>query len=463
MRKVTFALLAALVLALGVVAVASAQLGGYSYDSGFQVANLSSSNTANIVVEFVAPDGTVDDSLSDSIAPNDSATYNAATLPAGWSGSVVISSDQEVAAIANLLADTSSGTRVGGADYNGMGSGSSEVFVPQIFNDFFGIYTWFNVQNTSGSAISVTVNYNTNNGTCSEGPVTVQPKAATTFDQSTTSASCVSPSDTIGAATVTVSGGEAVATVVQYNASSLLAYNGFSSTGSTEVVFPLVSHRFFNSRTGIQVQNTGASSTNVTISYTPSAGFPGSACSETKTVPAGASVVFGDNAFFQQPSLPCGPMTGSSQSNFGFVGSAAVTANTNSQTLVAIVNSVTAGTPNAATYNAFDPNGGTSKVSFPQIMDRFFGIFTGISVANVGTGNTNITCTFSGSAVTVTANNVAPGAALTHTQQAQIANGYLGSATCTSSAEPIVGVVSQIGGVAGSDLLLYYEGANFGP
>jgi hypothetical protein len=470
MKKLRIGFLGAVILALFMTTLAQAQ-GGFTWDSGFQVQNLSSS-TANVVIEYVDPSGTVTDSFTDSIAANQSTTYfpGDANLTAGWSGSVVISSDQEIAAIAVLLSNSAGGSTIGGADYGGQAAGSSTVFIPQVFKGYFGINTWFNVQNTSGSAVTVSVEYKNsfNGNTCTAGPHTIQPKAAKMFDLGASSPSCVPAGNSTGlaAATVSATGGEVVATVVQYSASSLLSYNSFSTAGSTEVVFPFISHRWFGSRTGMSIQNTGGSATDVTVTYNPSAGFPGASCTQTLTIQPGSGVAFGVIPFFQQASLPCGPMSGSNQQNYGFVGSARVTGNSNSQPLVAVVNGLTAGTPNGASYNAFDPSAGTLGVSFPQIQDRFFGINTGINVANVGVSNTNITCTFTGTAVTVTANNVAPGAALTHPQQGAIANGYLGSAVCTSSSQPIVGVVSQLGlgpGTAGADQLRYYEGTNFVP
>ena len=114
------------------------------------------------------------------------------------------------------------------------------------------------------------------------------------------------------------------AVVMQVDAQSLLAYNGFT-TASTKPVMPLVSSNFYKSGTGIQIQNTGGSDTNVTVSYKPSAGFPGAACTETKSIPAGQSATFG------YPQLPAGCGTSgtgvSDPVNGGFVGSASVTGN----------------------------------------------------------------------------------------------------------------------------------------
>jgi hypothetical protein len=320
---------------------------------------------------------------------------------------------------------------------------------------YYGIDTWFNVQNTGSVATTVNIAYKP--GSCTES-VSVAPGAAKTFNQSGNA--CL-PAGFVGAASIT-SSEPVVAVVMQVDSKSLLAYNGFTAA-STKPVMPLVSSNYYNSGTGIQVQNTGGSATDVTISYKPSAGFPGVACTETKNIPAGQSVTFG----FSQ--LPAGCGTGGSgvtdAVNGGFVGSAAVTTNSANMPLVAIVNQVTRGAANAAAYEAFDPATATSKVTMPLIMDRNFNIFTGISVANVGVSPTNVACTFTGTGYTASAVGLAPGAALTDVQLGKIASGYVGGATCTASGgdAKIAGVVNELtnGAPAITDALLVYDAFNY--
>ncbi len=456
MKKFRYSIILVLLsLMVPLIAVA----GPSSYATGFSVANLDPSNPAAIVITYYNQDGTTNvNPVSDTIPAGGVNSYFPIHSTAGFDGSAVISSDREVAAIVNVLGDN--GT-FGGADYGGFSGGSTTSYIPQVLRNFFGISTWFNVQNTGTEDAVVTVTYSGSpTPTCTETK-TIKPGAAKRFDQSTST--CLSD-NFIGAATVTTGSAtqEIVSAVVQYNDVSLLSYSGFTNAGSDSVVIPFVSHQWYGSRTAVQIQNTGNVNTNVTVTYSPSTGFPGTTCSETKLVPAGGSTNFGDIALFESASTPCGPMSGTNQSNYGFVGSAKVTGNTASQNLVAIVNTVTTGTPYAATYNAFSPDAGTNKVAFPQIMDRYFDIFTGFSVANVGNNATSISCTFSNSSVTASQNNVAPGAAFTHVELNAIGNAYLGAATCTATGgdAKIVGIVSQLGGQG--DKLLYYEGFNTG-
>jgi hypothetical protein len=272
----------------------------------------------------------------------------------------------------------------------------------------------------------------------------------------------------VGAATIT-SAQPVVATVmqIQTGSKSLLAYNGFTSA-STGPVMPLVSSNYFSSGTGIQIQNTGGSATDVTLTYSPSAGFPGAACTETRNIAANSSTTFG----FPQLQPGCGTQGSgvTDATNGGFVGSARVTANSANMPLVAIVNQITRGKSSSAAYGAVNPSTATSNVSLPLVMDRNFNIFTGFAVANVGTQSTNIACTFTASQGTAPANiastAVGPGASLTAVQLNQAGTvPFVGSANCTASGgdAKIAAIVNELtnGALATNDALLVYEGFNY--
>jgi hypothetical protein len=289
----------------------------------------------------------------------------------------------------------------------------------------------------------------------------VAPGASQTFDQ--TGSACLA-ANCVGAATVT-STEAIVASVMQVQipgAKNLLAYNGFVSA-SAKPIMPLVTTGFFGSITGIQIQNTGAVSTSVTMAYAPSPTFPGNACQETKDVAPGASTTF----FLPVPAGCLGPDTVYGNTTPAVVGAGAVVTNSASTPLVAIVNQITGGgVANSSAYNAFNAASATSKVSLPLIMDRAAGnLFTGIAIANVGTQPTNIACTFTGTSYTATANNVPPGGALTDSEFGKIAANYVGGGTCTATGgdAKISGIVNELNLdlPAPSDALLTYEGANF--
>jgi hypothetical protein len=445
MKKVVLTLVLVAMLAL-TVSVASAA--PESYETGFQVANLSS-ETANVTMTFYNASGGTPIVVSDSIAANSSNTYfplsdpGSVNLPSGFAGSAVISSDQPVAAIVNVLGDGTAGASAGGFD-----GGSTSVSLPLVAKNQVGVYdTWFHVQNAGSASTTVNVAYA---GTSCTDSATVAAGAAAKFDQG---ADTCLPDGHVGAATITSTSEPIVATVIETSANDtgLFAYNGFTG-GSETVAIPLAQFNNAGYHSGIQIQNTGDASVEVTVAYAPAGA--GAACTESGTIAAGASATFGLGAF----SLDLGDDGLTDNCAFGstFVGSA--TATSSGGSLVAIINQTNL-TQYASAYNGFDPASATTSVNMPLIMDRNSGFFTGFNVQNVGDASTDVTCTFSGSAVTVS-DTLGAGEALNDLQLDKIADGYVGSATCTSTGEPILAVVNQLNTAASTDFLFTYEGVN---
>jgi hypothetical protein len=302
-----------------------------------------------------------------------------------------------------------------------------------------GFNTWFNVQNAGSAATNVTVTYSDG---VTESCTGLQPGAACTLKQ----ADEAHASGWVGSATVTAAEPVAVS-VMEVGPTTLFGYSGFTG-GSTEIVMPLINANNSGYATGIQIQNMGSSSTDVTVSYTP--GIAGSACSETQTIPAGDSRTFALIAF--SAGGDCGAQR--------FIGAAEVTANSAGNELVAIVNQLNTAANKGAAYEGFDPASATDTVVMPLIMDRNGGYFTGFSVANVGTSSTTVNCTFTSSSHTESA-TLDAGEAMAPIQGDQIADGYVGSATCTAgSGGEIVGVVNELNATLTGDAFLVYDAFN---
>ncbi len=439
MKKMT-ALLIVLVLVLGVlVGTAFAQF-KFSYTSRIQIQNLSSTQ-ANATVDYYNQDGTSAGSFPISIPANDDFTVFPVQAAAGFNGSVVVSSDQPVAAISNVLGDGGDSA----ASYEGASSGGTTVLLPLLMKNNSGFDTWFNVQNVGGNPATVEVSYS--DGT-SAGPVSIQPGASATFNQATETHTLPAFS-----ATVTSTNGEPiVAAVIEESSAIMFAYSGFNA-GSTNPTMPLVNANNSGIVTGIQIQNAGGTSTSVTVDYTALSGG-GTDCSETQSIGPGASKTFALGAFANGSNSNC--VAGAL-----FVGSATVTGNTNNQPLVTIVNQL--GSNFGEAYSGFDPDSASSTVVMPLIMDRNAGFFTGFNVVNAGSSTTNINCTFSGTGYTASLSNAGPGDALNDLQANNIAPSYVGSATCTASGGAdnlILGVVNQLGPSGSLDQLLVYNAIN---
>lgn len=444
MRKISVLIMVALVLGLLGTTTAVSAYGKFpSYSSGIQVQNLAA-DPATVTLTYYNPDGSVDTTFLDpaTIPGYGSRTYFPIHAATGFSGSVVVSSDQSLAAISNLLG---LGTAKGGAAaYVAPTVGNTTVAIPLLMKGNSGIDTWFSVQNVDATA-DATVNVAYSDGTTA-GPVTIKAGASHVFDQ----AAETHPAK-VFAATVTSNVDIAVVAVEETSANLMFAYTGFVA-GATLPVMPLINANNNGIVTGVQIQNAGTASTDVTVSYTP--GSAGTACTETQTIAAGASATF---AFY---SFGGNPLTGMTTTcvKEKFIGSAAVTVNSASQPLMAVINQLTPTSGEA--YGSFDVAAATDTVVFPLVMDRNSGWFTGFSVMNVGTTTTTVDCTFTGTAYTFSA-TLDAGEAATDIQQNKIADKYVGAATCVASgAVPIVGVLNEASAATTVDGLLVYEGIN---
>lgn len=424
-----------LLVVLMVGAVVLAQ-GKFTYTSGFQVQNLESTD-ANISVTYYNPDGSVDATATDTIPGSSSKTYFPVGASDGFNGSVVVSSDKQVGAVVNVLGTSPSAAS---ASYVGTSVGSTTVQLPLLMQGNSGFDTWFSVQNTGSSDANVTINYS--DGT--SATATIATGASTSFYQATET-----HNSAIFSAIIT-SDQPVAATVMEESSSVMFAYSGFPA-GSTTPVMPLVNANNAGYITGIQILNGGSASTDVTLSYTPS--DAGTACTETQTIPAGQSATFALFAFADSSAQA--NTTTTCVANERFVGSAKVTSNTANQELTAIVNQLKPGVDGEA-YGAFDPANATDTVVLPLIMDRNSGFFTGFNLMNVGS-STSVNCTFTGSSVTVS-QTLNTDEALTAIQLNALADGYVGSATCTAGAGgKLLAVVNEVKSGT-TDNLLVYEG-----
>ena len=448
MKRMRILIGAVLVAALLLPTMVSAQGSGITWNSGFQVQNLENAE-ANISIMYYNQDGTeaIAGGVSDTISALGSKTYYPIHPDGTFNGSVVISSNTQVVAIANL---TASGTLSAGSATNSFSAGAMEMNLPLIMRGNAGFNTWFNVQNTGTSSTNVTVTYQPGGTT---ETASIPAGAAATFDQETNAALGTT---FVGSASVASDSQAIVATVEQAGTESiktLLGYNGFTG-GSTTVVAPLVMANNGGFFTGIQVQNVGDSTANVTVTYsantTSGMGTP---------TPESASVAPGESATFLQ--------SGGQWTNT-YVGSATIT-NAEGQELVAIVNQLKIGGLSFGTaYEGFDPSSATSDASAPLVMANNSGYFTGIQVQNVsGADPCTVTVDFgpntagSFSPVDESA-SIAAGASYTFLQSGGQwgSNKYVGSASISGSGCSIVAIVNELN-LSLNDQFYTYNGFNY--
>lgn len=457
-RLVTILAVVALALALGGPAGSANASGPSTYSTGIQIQNLSNA-LANVTLSFYAEGSATATAVNRTVPASGQLTL--ATLPdavaAGFSGAAVISSDQQVAALVNVVGDNQN---FGGASYIGFSAGAKTANIPIVFRGAAGFDSFFNVQNVSGATATVNVTFTGGGVTKNEGPFTIPAGSVKRFNQATDTNL---PSPFNGSAIVT-SDQDIVATVMEVNAGTMLAYNGFAA-GSAVPAFPLINMNNGGIISGIAMQNLGTVDTNVTVSYLPS--LAGAPCTETKAVPAKGTTYFALTAFVATEA-------GENCANGAtFVGSARVTVNSATQPLVGIVNQLNNAARKAGSYDGFDTSAATGTVVFPVIMDRLaapYNYFTGVNVMNVGDVATNVNCVFTNGTTTVpqsTTSALQPNQTFSLIQGGAIASGFVGTGTCTANAAgaKIVGMANEISTAAppaatSADRLFVYEGIN---
>lgn len=423
-------------------AMAQTQFPGYT--SGVQIANLSGS-TATVTLNAYNADGSSGGSpLTRQIPANSSENFfPISNVQAGFSGSIVVGSNQSVAGIVNVLA-VSGTSYPAAASYIGRSEGNTTVLLPLLNKNNSGYTTWYSIQNAGSAAATVNVAYSDNT---TAGPFTIPAGAAKVVYQAQENHNAA-----VFAGTIT-SNQPVVASVIQENNKTMFAYTGFSANNtSTTPVFPLINANNANYITGLQIQNGGAVASDVTVSYTPAGA--GTACTETQSIQPGSSATFA-LAAFNPTATP--PGTTNCVKGERFIGSARVTGNSGNVPLVGIGNQLLPGI-NGGAYGAFTQADAGKSVSMPLIMDRNSGFFTGFNVQNVGANATNVTCTFAPGGATV-AGSLQPGQALNDNQNNKLGDRFVGSATCVGDAADslLVAVVNELkpGAV---DNLLVYEG-----
>lgn len=481
--KMRVAIALAMVLAMVGIANVGAQ-GGLTYTSSIQVVNLEST-TATIDLYYYNPDGTQAGTLpGETVNGNSSKTYYPLLgVDPGFKGSVVISSDKQIAAITNLVTTDYAFN----ASMTGFSAGAPDFNLPLIMCNNSGFNTFFSVQNTSPDTDAhITINYIPGSFGASgvSETATIAPGAAASFDQTagSTTKNCddLKGTDTrfIGSATIS-SDQPVVATVMQLNTTSfriLMGYNGFAS-GSSSISMPLIMANNNSFYTSMQIQNIGGSATNVTVDYSANTGGAFDPANETFSLAPGEA-----KTIIQNGAPPANGSANNWSTAGRYIGGASVT-NSADQPLVAMVNQASPGTgstgPFGSSYEGFDPTLATANVSAPLIMGNNSGYYTSIQTQNVG-GSTCATVTIDYGANVATggtfnpANEVfslAAGASKTIIQNgAPPANGstvnnwtgvgrYIGSAEVSAPGCSILAIVNEFANASG-DRLMTYDGFN---
>jgi hypothetical protein len=386
------AILLALLLLVGFTATVAAQEGGPVSISAVNppaqtsfalVQNLSTTATANVTVQFWSETNTSttpDAQLSDTIAANSAKNFspgNVSSLPDGWRGSMVISSDQQiVATVVNY------GFQTAHSIYEGFDSNkaSNDVLLPSVHWNPAGQESLIAIQNIQSSPITVNVTYFNNAGTAILGPTqyTIPGNVSKFLNAISDCASCPGgPSGGAGVpegsarVTTTNAANKVAVTVTEFLGNTAYAYDGIAaSAAGKSYLLPSVHRNLAGQFTFALVQNTSTTqATDVTIEYRNPSGTVTDTF--TQNIPASGSF-----NFRTPPGSPGEPV------NFPIEGSAKVTSAT-SNIVVSVVETVI-NQPYA--YNGARIDAGntsaTPNLLFPSVHRNPGGQFSFILVSN---------------------------------------------------------------------------------
>ncbi len=427
MRKMLLTLV--LIASFVVVVPAAAQVPGPGgpYNSAFTVQNLGATDGT---CQYTLYNGTGTAALtSANVTVQGNKSYfvyvGGLSVTAGQY-STVISCDVNVAAVSNFTGAGSAWS----ASYSGVSAAqaTNTVSFPGLYKNYYGYYTNVVVQNTSSTAIDVTLKIYNGATKVDEETKTVQGNGFVTFDQKARTV--------LGEglyAGVVEAGGPVAAMVSVWRADGQqYAYNGFTS-GTAVAYAPVLMKNYYGFDTALTVQNVGTTSASVTVTYSNGA-------TNTKTIPAKASQLFYTP---NEADLPA-----------GWLGAAKIEAT--GSTVVALVNESDVNN-RAASYTGFAAGGKTANA--PIVLKTYYGFSTSITCQNIGAAAANITATYSNGVTEAKTNVPVNGTALFYQPNTVgLPASFNGSAVITSS-ENIVCVVNenQVTNPVKSDFLLTYE------
>lgn len=141
-----------------------------SYDSALYIQNISSTDPADIIIEYLDTNGGISCTKNDTIAAlaskgywTPSTTCDTGSLPVGWSGSAKITSNENIIAVARPHLGTEIMT------YDGVVNGNISNYIPMLFNNAFGSYnSAFYLQNLDpGNTAAVVIKFYDSSGNLS--------------------------------------------------------------------------------------------------------------------------------------------------------------------------------------------------------------------------------------------------------------------------------------------------------
>ncbi len=422
-----------------------------SFTVDFNIQNMGSSS-ANIVVNFISPDGTSAGTKTFSnVPPGGSAYFNPAlhtldgggSLPSGWQGAAVVSADQPVSAIATV-ANNLPGSQYVSDAYPGIGEPSNTVFAPIVMGKLGPWNTRMAIQNAGSAPADATIRFISGGSEVATQTINdLPPGASALVDQYDNP----NLNNFNGSAIISATQPIAV-TVDEYRTTGglLVSYAALPlSKASNTLYMPGYINAYGPWTTDFTIINTASSAATVQIQFTNGQTL---SCS----IPPNGSL------YLNPAANVYGGCTGGPLAS-NFYGAATVTSNQPLVIAYNIANTLGPG-DRALGYTAFSPADVGTKMAVPLIENQYGGgqWVTTFSVQVIGGGTANLTLQYSGNAGTYTY-NVTINNARTFNQltDGHIPTGFLGSVTITSD-KPIAVIGDQNSLILSGDVAAGFPG-----
>jgi len=392
----------------------------------FNIQNMGSS-PANIVVQFVNPDGSPAGTKTFNNVPSGGSAYfnpafhsldGGGSLPAGWQGSAIVSADQPVSAIATV-ANNLSGRQYVSDAYVGVGEPSNIVFAPIVMAKFGPWNTRMSIQNAGSSPANVEIRFISGGSTVASQSISnLPPGAAALVDQF----DHPSLSNFNGSAIINATQPIAV-TVDEYKTTGglLVSYAALPlSKASTTLYMPGYINAYGPWTTDFTIINTSSNPATVHIAFTNGKSLH---CS----IPSNGSL-------YLNPAADVYGGCSGDRLDYNFYGAATVSSDQPLVIAYNIANTLGPG-DRAIGYTAFAPTDVGTKMAVPLIENQYGGgqWITTFSVQVIGGGTADLTLTYSGNSGTyIRRVSITDAKTFNQLMDGHIPAGFLGSVTIES-------------------------------
>jgi hypothetical protein len=402
------------------------------------VQNLGDSN-ATVRLDYYDPNGNLVVYTQTTVAPASALGFganNQSGLTDGFVGSLVVSADQNIAAVGN---DNDNDD----IDYfSAVSDGATKVYVPALYKGFGNWQSeiWIQATEAVPSGAQATITFSDRNGQQTGTPKTVN---LTTYASVKVTPNTYSdiPSGWAGGAVINSSYKMAIV-VKKVRPASVGGvgemYNGFSQ-GSSKVYVPSIFRKYGNwDSNGINIQNISATSATVSIDFYNRSGTKVG----TYTFP---------NQFAPNGGVQAVNTKNISFLSDGYAGTAVIYS-AGGQEIIAVVDQTSEAIGMGGAYNAVLEQEGALTAYVPAAFKRFGGWRTGVMAMNIGSGGSTVVTYKYYARGASTPSAVVTGtvgqyiAYAMNSMNAGLPDNWSGTVVVESSAEPVVVVANIEGG-----------------